>query len=145
MHLQLQFIFTSFLSRQVSIFTHLHYVHFSVLSMHYRERKTLQPVSIFCYITDIRLSRITLGSIVVCYITDDPWRKCRLPDHGYNALAMTLAPAAMLCPGFCTGSWQKRSKRIKYCGSIHTLRPPPGEGGDVCKVWLRSVQKCGFE
>jgi len=119
-------LFTSFLSHQVSVFTHLHSVHFSVLSMNYRKRKTLQRVS------------------VVCYITDDSWRKCRLLDHGYNAVAMTLGPAAMLCPGFCTGSWQKRSKRVKYCGSIHTPRPSPDEGGDVCKVWLRSVQKCGF-
>jgi len=33
----------------------------------------------------------------------------RLLDHGYNAVAMTLGLAAMLCPGFCTGCWQKRS------------------------------------
>ena len=86
-------------------------------------------------------------AIVVCYITDDSWLKSRLLDYGYNAVAMTVGPAAMLCPGFCTGSWQKRSKRskrVKYSGSIHTLRPPPNEGGDVCKVRLRSVQKCGF-
>jgi len=92
-------------------------------------------------------SRMTLGAIVVCYITDDCWRKCRLLDHGYNAVAMTLGPAAMLCPVFCTGSWQKitkMSKRVKYCVSTHTLRPPPDEGGDVCKVRLRSVQECGF-
>ena len=78
-------------------------------------------------------------------VTDDSWRKCRLLDHGYNAVSMTLGPAAMLCPGFRTGSWQKRSqrsKKVKYFGSIHTLRPPPDEGGDMCKVWLRSVQKC---
>ena len=43
-------------------------------------------------------------TIVVCYITDDSWRKCRLLDHGYNTVSMTLGPAAMLCPGFCTGS-----------------------------------------
>jgi len=86
-------------------------------------------------------------AIVVCYIMDDSWSKCRLLDHGYNTVAMTLGPAAMLCSGFCTGSWQKmwkRSKRVKYCWFIHTVRPPPDEGGDVCKVRLRSVQKCGF-
>jgi len=80
-------------------------------------------------------------------VTDDSWRKCRLLDHGYNAVATTFGPATMLCPRFCTGSWQKRSKRskrVKYCGSIHILRPPPDEGGDVCEVRLRSVQKCGF-
>jgi len=42
-------------------------------------------------------------TMVVCYITDDSWRKCCLLDHGYNAIAMTPEPAAMLCPGFCTG------------------------------------------
>ena len=140
-------VFTSFLSHQVSIFTHLHSFHFSALCMHYPQRRTLQCASVFCYITDIRLSRMTLGAIVVCYITDDSWRKCRLLDHGYNAVAMTVGPATMLCPVFCTGSWQKRSKRskrVKYCGSMHTLQPPPDEGGDVCKVRLISVQKYGF-
>jgi hypothetical protein len=80
-------------------------------------------------------SRMTLGANGLCYITDDSWRKCLLLDHGYNAVAKTLGPAAMLCPVFCTGSWQKMtkmSKRVKYCGSTHTLRPPPDEGGDVC-------------
>jgi hypothetical protein len=42
-------------------------------------------------------------AIVVCYITGDCWCKCRLLDHRYNDVAMTLGPAAMLCPGFCTG------------------------------------------
>jgi len=147
MQLQLQFVFTSFLSHQVSIFTHLHSVHFSALCRHYPQRKTLQRASVVCCIKDIRLSRMTLGAIVICYITDASWRKCRLLDHGYNAVAITLGPAAILCPVFCTGCWQKRSKRskrVKYCGSIHTLRPPSDEGGDVCKVRLRSVQKCGF-
>jgi hypothetical protein len=77
-------------------------------------------------------------------VTDESWRKCRLLDHGYNSVAMTLGPAAMLCPGFCTGSWQKRSKSVKYCVSIHTLWPPPDEREDMCKFRLRSVQKCGF-
>jgi hypothetical protein len=60
--------------------------------------------SVVCYITDIRLSRMTVGANVICYITDDSLRKCRPLDHGYNAVAMTLGPAAMLCPVFCTGS-----------------------------------------
>jgi len=93
------------------------------------------------------ISRMTLGANVVCYITDDSWRKCRLLDHGYNAIEMTPGPAAMLCPGFCTGSRQKRSKRskrVKYCGSIRTLRSLPDDGRDVCEVWFRSVQKYGF-
>jgi hypothetical protein len=83
-------------------------------------------------------------AIVICYIMDDSWRKCRLLDHGYNAVAMTLGSAAMLCSGFCTGSWRKRSKRVEYCGSIRTVRPLPDKGTDVCIVRLRSDQKCGF-
>jgi len=27
---------------------------------------------------------------------------------------------------------------------MHTLRSIPDEGGDVCKVWFRLVQKCEF-
>jgi hypothetical protein len=34
--------------------------------------------------------------------------------------------------------------KVKYCGPIHTLWFLPDHGGDVCKVWFRSVQKCGF-
>jgi hypothetical protein len=29
-------------------------------------------------------------------------------------------------------------------GSIHTLRSLSDEGGDLCKVWFRLVQKCEF-
>jgi hypothetical protein len=29
------------------------------------------------------ISRMTLGASVVCYITDESWRKCRLLHHGY--------------------------------------------------------------
>ena len=61
-------------------------------------------------------------AIVVCYIMDDSWRKCRLLDHGYNAVAMTLGPATMLCPGFCTGPWQKMTEMSKKSGIlwVHT-------------------------
>jgi hypothetical protein len=34
--------------------------------------------------------------------------------------------------------------KVEYCGSIHTLRPPAYQGGDMCKVRWRSLQKCGF-
>jgi len=91
--------------------------------MHYPQRKTLQRASVVCHIKDIRLSRMTLGAFVVCYITDDSWRQCRLLDHGYSAVAMTLGPAAMLCPRFCTGSWQKRSKRSKRSNIVDPYIP----------------------
>jgi hypothetical protein len=55
-------LFTSFLSHQVSIFTHLHSVYNSALSMHSARRFNAQVSS--------ATSRITLGASVVCYITD---------------------------------------------------------------------------
>jgi hypothetical protein len=55
---------------------------------------------------------------------------------------MTLAPTAIFCKGFGTRSRQKRPKSSNYCGSIHILRYLPDQGGDVCKVWFRLVQKC---
>jgi hypothetical protein len=102
---------------------------FSALSMHYPQRKTLPLRTQKCHLLHHGYNAVA----------DDSWRKCRPLHHGYNAVAMTLGPAAILFPGFWTGSRQKRSKRVKYCGSIHTLRPPPDQGGDVYKIWLRSV------
>jgi len=115
-------LFTSFPSHQVSIWTRVHSF-FSALSMHYPQCKALA----------VRKRNCRLLYHGYNAVTDESWRKCRLLDHGYNAVAMTLGPAAMLCPGFCTGSWQKRSKRVKYCGSIRTLRPPPDEGETCAK------------
>jgi hypothetical protein len=63
-------LFTCFLSHNVSIFTHMNSIHFSALSMHYPQCKTLQHASVVCYITDITLSRMTPGASVVCCITD---------------------------------------------------------------------------
>ena len=63
--LQLQFII-HFLSHQVSIFTHMHSVHVSALSVHYPQCKTLQHSSVVCYITDITLSRMTFGRQPYC-------------------------------------------------------------------------------
>jgi len=40
--------------------------------------------------------------------------------------------------------WVEKVGKVKYCGPIHTLQSLPDHGGDVCKVWFRSVQKCGF-
>jgi hypothetical protein len=35
-------------------------------------------------------------------------------------------------------------KKVKDFGSINTLRFLPDQGGDVCEVWFRLVQKCEF-
>jgi hypothetical protein len=39
----------------------------------------------------------------------------------------------------------KNDKKVKYFGPIHTLLSLPDQGGDVYKVWFRSVEKCGYE
>ena len=69
---------------------------------------TLTPARI----VDITLSRMTLGkcrllqrdvTLTSARITDITlWRKC-------------VAPAAMLCPGFCTPSLRRRSKKVEKC------------------------------
>jgi len=38
----------------------------------------------------------------------------------------------------------QKVEEVKNIGPIHTLRSLPDDGGDVCKVWFRSAQKCGF-
>jgi hypothetical protein len=37
-------------------------------------------------------------AVVVCSLTDDSWRKCRLLDHGYNAVAVTHGPGSHVMP-----------------------------------------------
>ena len=67
--------------------------------------------------------------------------------HGYKAVAGKSGAGSHLLR---TNRHLLPTKEVenmgnfKYCGSIRTLRPPPDQGEDVCKVWFRSVQKCGF-
>jgi hypothetical protein len=56
------------------------------------------------------------------------------PALPYCHLDYALAPQKMT----------KKVTKVKNCGSIHTLRSLPDQGGDVCKVWFRLVQKCEF-
>jgi hypothetical protein len=69
------------------------------------------------------------------------------PHHGYNAIAGECGAGCHL-PRTNRHSLPtkqvKNVEKLKYCGPIHILRPPPDQGGDVCKVWFRSVQKCRF-
>jgi hypothetical protein len=112
-------LFTSFLSHQVSIFTHMHSVHFSALSMHYPQCKAL-PVRT---------------------------RKCRLLHHGYNAVADDSWADSHLVPRILHWHLTEEVEKVEK-GQIlwiHTYRRTSYRPrGDVCKVWLRSVQKCGF-
>jgi hypothetical protein len=94
----------------------------TLLQRYFRD-VTITPVKV----TNIKPSRITLGKCRLLQrdvtltpaarITDITlWRKC-------------LAPVAMLCPGFCTRSLQRRSKRqkkVKHFRTINTVRSLPG-------------------
>jgi hypothetical protein len=92
---------TCFLSHQVSIFTHMHPIHFSAFSMHYPQGKTL-PVRtrncclLQCHDLDVTLTRAAITDVTLSQ--------------------MTLAPAAMFCPGIGTRSQQKRSQRSNIVG-----------------------------
>ena len=107
-------LFTFFPSHQVSISTHMHSVHFSTFSMHYAQ------------------------------CTSHLWHHTNM---GYNAVAGDSGAGSHLPrtnrQSLLTKYVEKVGK-LKYCGSIHTLQPPPDQGGDMCKVWFRSVQKCRF-
>jgi len=66
-------------------------------------------------------------------------------NYGHNAVAEVSCAAGILCPEFCTRSLRRMSKRyktVKHFRTIHTLWSLPDQGGDVCKVWFRLVQKC---
>jgi len=52
-----------------------------------------------------------------------------------------FVPMILQCPPKKKGP---KVEEVKNFGSIHTLRSLPDQGGDVYKVWFRSVQKCEF-
>jgi hypothetical protein len=59
------------------------------------------------------------------------------PHHGYNTFPGECGTGShLLCANqhMLPTKWVKKVGKLKYCGSIHTLRPPPDQGGDVCKV-----------
>ena len=154
-------LFTSFLSHQVPIFAHMHSVHFSAFCMHYPQCTTLTVRTRNCRllqrhfrdvtltparITDITLSRMTLGK---CRLLRRHFRDVTLTSARITDITLSrkcFAPAAILCPGFCTRSLRRRSERqksVKHFRTIHTPRSLPDEGGDVCAKfgsdWFRNV------
>jgi len=82
-------------------------------------------------------------------------RNCRLIGHFRN---VTLTAARItdvtLSRMTCAGSHfvprirhsfpTKKVKKVIHFRTIHTLLSLPDQGGDVCDVWLKSVQKCKF-
>jgi len=99
-------LFTFFLSHHVSISTHMLFVHFSAFSMHYAQCTSL------------------------------PWRHTKT---GYNAVA-GYSGAGIHLPRTNRNSlptkYVEKLGKLKYCGFIHTIRPPPDQGGDVWKFLL---------
>jgi len=84
-------------------------------------------------------------------------RNCRLLQSHLSDV--TLTPARImditLSRMTCTGSYfvprirqsvptkkVKKIEKVKHFWTIHTLRSLSDQGGDVCKVWFRLVQKC---
>jgi len=88
---------TSFLSHQVSVFTHMHSGHFFAFSMHYPQCKTLPVRTHNCHLLQCHVHDVTLTRAAITNIT---------------LLQMTLAPTAIFCPGFGTCFRQKGSKRL---------------------------------
>jgi hypothetical protein len=106
------------MSHQISNFTHIHSIHFSALSMHYPQCKTLQSTSVICYITDIKLSRMTLDASVVCY-------------HGYNAVANDSWAGSHLVPRILHCLLTEKAEKVEK-GQIfwvHTYPTTPRRRG----------------
>ena len=110
-------LFTSLPFHQVSISTHMHSVHFSAFSVHYAQ------------------------------CTSRPWRHT---NTGYNAVTRDSG-AGRLLPHTNRHSlptkYVEKVGKLKFCGSIHTLRPPPDQRGDVSKFGsyrFRNVDLCKF-
>ena len=118
-------LFTCFTSHQVFIFTHMLSFHFSAFFMHYPRCNTFAVRTRNCRLLQRHFRDV---AITPARITD------------ITLSRMTLAPAAIFCPGMSTRSRQRRSKRSKRLKILGL----PDQGGDVCKVWFRVAQKCEF-
>jgi hypothetical protein len=86
-------------------------------------------------------------------------RNCSLLQRHFPDVTLTAARikeitlSQMACAGshFVPGIWHllptkkvKKVEKFKHFRTIHKLRSLSDQGRDVCKVWLRSVQKCEF-
>jgi len=84
-------------------------------------------------------------------------RNCRLLQRHFRDVTLTAARITdiTLSRMTCAGSHfvprirhslpikkVKKVETVKHFRTIHTLQSLPDQGGDMCKVWLRLVQKC---
>ena len=83
---------------------------------------------------------------VSCATTSCPWRDTNTCcNHGYNAVADDSCASSHLLTRIRHSlpiEEVEKVEKVKYCGSIHIVRSLPDQGGDVCKVWFRLIQKC---
>jgi hypothetical protein len=66
--------------------------------------------------------------------------------HGYNSVAGDSGAGSHLLHTnrhSLPTKYVEKVAKLKYYRPILTLRPPPDQEGDVCKVWFRSVQIYG--
>jgi hypothetical protein len=64
-------------------------------------------------------------------------------NHGYKGIAENGHAGSHLVPMILQWPPKKRGPKVeevKNFRSIHTLWSLPDQGGDMCKVWFRSVQ-----
>jgi hypothetical protein len=80
--------------------------------------------------------------------TSFSWRHTNTSENnGYNAVAEDCCAGSHFVPRIRHPLPNKKVGKVgkvKYLPTIYTLRSLPDQGGDVCKVWFRSVQKCEF-
>ena len=61
------------------------------------------------------------------------------PHHGYKAVARQCGAGSHLLRTNLHAlptKYVEKLGKLKYCGFIHTIRPPPDQGGDVWKFLL---------
>jgi len=111
---------------QVSTFTCVHAVIFSAFSTHYPQ--STRRAVIICRAPRSCVRDVTRTHAGVRDIT--LWGMPRgAESHFLRSIMEALATDV---------------EKVECCGSIRILRSHPDHRGDVCKVWFRSVQKCGF-
>jgi hypothetical protein len=86
---------------------------------------------------------MTLGKcrLLQCDVTLTPARITN------NAVTEVFCAGSHVVPRILHSLATKKVKKVEKSQTfptMHTLRSLPEEGKDVCKVWFRLVQKCGF-
>jgi hypothetical protein len=75
-----------------------------------------------------------------------PWRHTNIKNRGYNAVVDDTRRQPFCAEDSAPAPDEEGQKlvNVEHFWTVHTLRSLPDQGEAVCKVWLRSVQKCKF-